>query len=336
MVEQRVGCEQHPSVDVPLVPGVLLDHRARDASAATNPEIVVQEDAPPSPGGGARHVGPAPLGHRMAPSGRDSGGSTDTRHYAESVAESPWQVRDVTAEYEAGRPDYPPALAQVLIDEIGVTPESVVLDLAAGTGKLTRAVLPLVGKVIALDPAASMLNALRASLPATRLVAGRAEVIPLRDSALDSVLVGNAFHWFRADQALAEVTRVVRSGGSLAVVWNIPEFERAAASQIGELLVALAPYRGSRYGGDEFLSGRWLECFERSPDLGPLGVHRLEYDFPWTREGLRAYVASWSSFATLGEPVRTEVLSTVAQILADASEPVWVPHRFDAYWTFKP
>ncbi|MGH2690252.1 MAG: class I SAM-dependent methyltransferase [Actinomycetota bacterium] len=248
---------------------------------------------------------------------------------------SPWQLRDVTAEYEAGRPDYPPALARILVAEVGLTPDAVVLDLAAGTGKLTRTVAPLVRRVVALDPAAPMLHALRASRPSALVAAAAAEAIPLRDSALDSVLAGNAFHWFRADRALAEMTRVVRRGGSLVVVWNIPELEGATEPQVGRLVDALEPYRGSRFGGEAVRSGRWLEPFERSPDLGPMEARRVGHEVAWTRSGLRDYVASWSSFATLGEPVRTDVLAMVGRILDEAPEPIRVPHRLEAHWTFR-
>jgi ubiquinone/menaquinone biosynthesis C-methylase UbiE len=117
------------------------------------------------------------------------------------------------AEYERGRPGYPPAALRALELAPGLT----VLDLAAGTGKLTRALAESGATVIAVEPVAEM----RAALPSSvRAVDGTAERIPLEDGAVELVTVAQAFHWFDGAAALAEIHRVLRPGGRLALIWN--------------------------------------------------------------------------------------------------------------------
>ncbi len=96
-----------------------------------------------------------------------------------------------------------------------------VLDLGAGTGKLTTRLVERGLDVIAVDPIAEMLDVLRATLPDTPALLGTAEQIPLRDNSVDAVLVAQAWHWFDPERAVAEVARVLRPGGRLGLVWNI-------------------------------------------------------------------------------------------------------------------
>jgi SAM-dependent methyltransferase len=119
--------------------------------------------------------------------------------------------------YERGRPDYPAAAIDWLADRFDLRPGRTVIDLAAGTGKLTRLLVPTGADVIAVEPIAEM----RAKIEDARVLEGTAEAIPLADASVDAVTVGQAFHWFRTDEALAEIHRVLRPGGGLALVWNM-------------------------------------------------------------------------------------------------------------------
>ncbi len=124
------------------------------------------------------------------------------------------------AEYERARPGYPPELLDVLHRDLGIGAGSRVCDLAAGTGKLTRLLVDVGATVVAVEPVAGMRSQLAAVLPDVEVRDGTAEQLPFDDGSLDAVTVAQAFHWFRFDEALAEIGRVLRPGGGLAIVFN--------------------------------------------------------------------------------------------------------------------
>jgi SAM-dependent methyltransferase len=120
------------------------------------------------------------------------------------------------AEYEAARPGYPEAL----LDLLPVVNEATVLDLGAGTGKLTRVLARRYREVVAVEPLDGMRAILEDVVPEARSVAGSAEAIPLADESVDAVFAAQAFHWFTNDTAVAEIARVLRPGGVLCLIWN--------------------------------------------------------------------------------------------------------------------
>ena len=122
--------------------------------------------------------------------------------------------------YERGRPSYPSEAVQLLVDELALEPASTVVDLAAGTGKLTRLLVPCGARLVAIEPVASMRRVLAELVPGAAVVAGTAEAMPLAGGSVDAVVVAQAFHWFRVEEALGEVARVLRAGGGLALLWN--------------------------------------------------------------------------------------------------------------------
>jgi len=137
--------------------------------------------------------------------------------------------------YERGRPDYPAAAVDFLVERLGLGPGRVVVDLAAGTGKLTRLLVPTGAEVIAVEPVAEM----RAKIEGVRVLEGTAEAIPLPDGSADAVTVGQAFHWFRADEALREIHRVLRPGGGLALVWNMRDEADPIHAAVSRILAPL-------------------------------------------------------------------------------------------------
>jgi len=137
--------------------------------------------------------------------------------------------------YERGRPGYPAAAVDWLVERLGIGPGRSVLDLAAGTGKLTRLLVPTGAEVIAVEPIAEM----RAKIAGARVLDGRAEAIPLADASVDAVTVAQAFHWFRADDALREIHRVLRPGGGLALVSNVRDESNPLHAAVSELLAPL-------------------------------------------------------------------------------------------------
>jgi len=212
--------------------------------------------------------------------------------------------------YERARPGYPPAAADYLAAQLGLGPGPTVLDLAAGTGKLTRLLLATGADVIAVEPVAQM----RAALPeAARVLEGTAEAIPLADGACDAATVAQAFHWFDGDAALREIHRVVRPGGRLALVWNRRRMEDPLHRAIEDLI---APHRGDAPAHG---SAEWRRAFSRTSLFGPLEEREFANEQELDAEGLADRVGSTSFIAALEPPERDEVLDAVRALAGDGA-----------------
>ncbi|MCD9194419.1 class I SAM-dependent methyltransferase [Streptomyces albireticuli] len=149
--------------------------------------------------------------------------------------------------YAEHRPDYARAAVRWALRP---APGPRVLDLGAGTGKLTAALVALGAEVVAVEPDPAMLTELRRSLPAVRALPGGAEAIPLPDASVDAVLAGNAMHWFDMAVAGPEIARVLAPGGVLAGLWNVMD-DRA------EWVARLARVSGSAAVGPRDTSASW-------------------------------------------------------------------------------
>lgn len=214
--------------------------------------------------------------------------------------------------YERGRPDYPPAA----LGPLALSTELVVLDLAAGTGKLTRPLAASGARVIAVEPVAEMRAALPVSVEA---LDGTAESIPLADASVDLVTVAQAFHWFDGDAALPEIHRVLRAGGRLALVWN----RRVEDAPVNTMLDAiLDPHRK---GAPTHRGEAWRAAFERTTLFGPLEEHVFANEQLLDADGLEARVASVSFIASLPEEERAAVIARARALAGDG--PVRVPYR---------
>jgi SAM-dependent methyltransferase len=214
--------------------------------------------------------------------------------------------------YEIGRPDYPAAA----LERLRLSPGMTVLDLAAGTGMLTRALGTTGATVLAVEPVAEM----RACLPSSvRALDGTAERIPLEDASVDIVTVAQAFHWFDGEAALAEIHRVLRPGGRLAVLWN-RRVEDAAINQAIEAIVE--PYRA---GTPTHRDDVWRAAFERTTLFGPLEEHVFANEQVLDEDGLAARICSISFIACLPELERVRVLVRARELVADG--PATVPYR---------
>jgi SAM-dependent methyltransferase len=219
--------------------------------------------------------------------------------------------------YDRGRPEYPREAIEWLAHELDLRAGRVVVDLAAGTGKLTRPLAQLGCEVIAIEPVAEMRSAIPASI---RALEGTAEAMPLPDDSADAVTVGQAFHWFDGQPALAEIERVLRPGGALALVWNRRPVERSALhAAISEII---APYRDD---APAHASGAWREAFA--------GRELVEREFAFSQrldaDGLADRVGSTSFVAALEEGPRAEVLARVRALAAGGS--VDVPYACEVH-----
>jgi SAM-dependent methyltransferase len=122
--------------------------------------------------------------------------------------------------YQTSRPAYPPEAVAYLVETLGITERSHVLDLGAGTGIFTGQLVPYGPRITAVDPAAGMREVLARRLPTVEVLEGRDVDIPLASGCVDCVVVAQAFHWFDAPRALEQIHRVLAEGGGLGLIWN--------------------------------------------------------------------------------------------------------------------
>jgi SAM-dependent methyltransferase len=218
--------------------------------------------------------------------------------------------------YERARPEYPPAATAWLAERIGLGPERRVVDLAAGTGKLTRPLAATGAQVVAVEPIAEMRA--RIGRAAADVLEGTAEAIPLADASADAVTVGQAFHWFDGPAALAEIHRVLRPGGALALVWNRRPLDDPVHAAIEALV---APYRG---GAPAHQSGAWRAALDATTLFGPLEERTFAHAQVMDADALADRVGSTSVIAALDDDPRAEVLAAVRALAA--AGPVRLPY----------
>ena len=234
--------------------------------------------------------------------------------------------------YEQGRPGYPPEAVARLARELELRPGRVVLDLAAGTGKLTALLAGTGAKVVAVEPVAEMRAVIERALAGVVAYPGTAEVIPLETNSVDAVTVAQAFHWFRGDEALAEIHRVLRPGGRLGLVWNVRDSSVAWVAGLSEII---EPHRGD---APAFRTGAWREAFERTALFESLSHAEVSHVHRLTPDGVVARVASVSFVATLSQAEREGVLTEVRELLAAdpvtrGRDEIELPYRADLFWT---
>ena len=205
------------------------------------------------------------------------------------------------AAYERGRPSYPPEAVDWLLAPTDTWAARDVLDLGAGTGKLTTRLVERGLTVIAVDPIAEMLEMLRTALPDTPALLGSAEQIPLPDNAVDAVLVATAWHWFDQEQAVAEIARVLRPGGRLGVLWNTRDERSGWVKDFGRIV-----------GLEHDRDNATVDLPEPFTDIA---THQVEWTNYITPQALIDYVASRSYCITSPAEVRTRTLDEVRELL---------------------
>ena len=234
-------------------------------------------------------------------------------------------------EYELGRPGWPGELIDRVDRRLELERDAVVLDLAAGTGKLTRVLTPRFRRVIAVEPDRAMRAVLERVVPEAEALAGSAKPLPLDDGSVDGVFCGEAFHWFFGDDVVAEIARVLGPRGGLVLLWNIPVGELdPPVPDAAQKLLDDAFARGGRPGLPIVLSGEWRAPFEES---GFEQLHRDEADNEHRvdRDGLVAHMLSISSIAALPDEERRELAESLRELLPEAV--YRRSFRTEAHWT---
>ena len=150
---------------------------------------------------------------------------------------------DRAEQYEQARPSYAADAVAWLVEQLGIGPDATVCDLAAGTGKLTRLLVPAGAALLAVEPVAGMRSVLHRELPAVPVAAAVAEALPFADGALDAVTVAQAFHWFDQPVALREIARVLRPGGRIALVWNARDDSGGWVVEFTDTVVGRSEFR---------------------------------------------------------------------------------------------
>jgi ubiquinone/menaquinone biosynthesis C-methylase UbiE len=201
---------------------------------------------------------------------------------------------DVVDAYDRGRPTYPREAAAWLVGDAPAT----VLELGAGTGKLTEVLVGLGHDVHATDPDEQMLERLREKLPDVRTSVGTAEEIPARDGSYDVVVVAQAFHWFDHDRALPEIARVLKPGGRIAVVWNARDERIPWVKRFGRIIGDSAGTRSN-------------DVLVATPVFGFVEEQTVRHWQVVDRESIRDLVLSRSNVATLDEDGRAAKLAEV-------------------------
>jgi SAM-dependent methyltransferase len=229
-------------------------------------------------------------------------------------------------DYDELRPNYAWEAIDMVISRGTLGPTSVLVDLAAGTGQLSKRFMSRGLNVVAVEPARNMRGVLEARLPTVGILDGTAEAIPLDDGTVDVVVVGNAFHHFQREAAFAEIRRVLRPGGALALFWAWPlEDEQRSIPGMSEIYDVVEAARGSNEIATAYRS--WAEPPPAADGFGPFerSEFRVTHVIPSAR--LADLYATSSDVASLPAAARDELLVRIADLAGSLPETLELPAR---------
>jgi SAM-dependent methyltransferase len=231
----------------------------------------------------------------------------------------------VASAYERFRPGPPPAAIAWMLPDSART----VVDLGAGTGAMTKDLLGLVARVIAIEPDDRMRGVLATNLPGVTALSGSGESMPLETSSVDAVLASSSWHWMDADRALQEAARVLAPGGTLGVVWAGPDPDGPFVSQAQALLSEASSGRGgsgARSDGEPDLGREVMDTENRVETVLRIPAHSafaqpehttLTWDVPLTADELIGLLGTFSWIITMPDERRAQVISLARQVLRD-------------------
>jgi SAM-dependent methyltransferase len=236
---------------------------------------------------------------------------------------------DAAAAYDRGRPRYPGSVLEAILEGLGAVAGDRVLDLAAGTGLLARPLLDAGLDVVAVEPLDGMRAALQRAIGAERVLAGRAEALPLTDASVAGVVCGDAWHWFDAPRAASELYRVARPGAAVVVSYLGPHARDAWWADVGAILEPLR--HAARH--PRLTQGRRPGALEVA-GFGALDCREVDFVHATDRDGLLAYFASISFVGALSPGRRNGVLTALAAVLdRHGVGSVDIPYRAELWTT---
>jgi SAM-dependent methyltransferase len=220
--------------------------------------------------------------------------------------------------YERGRPGYPEEFLRLLVEVGGLGPRSRVLDLAAGTAKLTRQLARTGARCVAVEPSPTMRDVATQHLES--VVGGHAEALPFTPSCFDLLTVAQAFHWFDATSAVPEMARVLRPGAPAVLVWNERDESVPFVAELGAIM--------DRVEGSVHAPASAFEpAFGAGGHFGPVRRHTFTLRVPMTSEEVVDLVASRSYVNVLAEPDRQHLLAEVRTLATKTVQPVMMAYR---------
>jgi ubiquinone/menaquinone biosynthesis C-methylase UbiE len=236
--------------------------------------------------------------------------------------------------YERGRPEYPTDATDHLIRALDITKASTVIDVGAGTGKLTKVLARSCNNLIAVEPVEGMRRKFSSLLPQLQVLEGSAENLPLATASADAIVVAQAFHWFNGSLALQEFHRVLKPEGKIGLIWNARDESLDWVSKLTEII---DPHES---GAPRYKSGLWRQAFTQTKYFSSLQIQHFKYIQCGTYDTIVDRIGSISFISSLPEDVRSEVLGEVRQLLATHPQTaskvdVELPYRTDVFWCSK-
>jgi SAM-dependent methyltransferase len=228
--------------------------------------------------------------------------------------------------YDRGRPSYPRDALQALCSGTGIGSGTDVVELGPGTGKLTRLLVEAGARVVGVEPVGEMRARLATALPHVHVVDGAAEASTLPTASADAVVAAQAFHWFRGEEALVEIHRLLRPGGGLGLIWALRDERLPWVRSLSRLI---EPYEADV---PRYREGGWRAAFETTELFTPLDESHFAYDQEMDAESLVMRVASMSFIAVLPEAERAAVLAQARELVVGLGERFVLPHVVDVFW----
>lgn len=227
--------------------------------------------------------------------------------------------------YDRGRPSYPHEAIAWLGEQLDLRPGRSVVDVGAGTGKLTRELVATGATVLAVEPVPGMRAVLEEAVPQARAMDGTAESLPVGDQSVDAITVAQAFHWFDIPRTLSEFHRVLRPRGRFALIWNRRRLDQPLHREINDII---DPYRGDTPSHQR---GEWREPVDAIGLFARAGELELPYKQMLDVDGVVDRVGSTSFIAALADEDRKDVLRRVREVAEASEKPLGLAYTTEAY-----